>query len=153
MARQLRIEFPCAFYHVTAWGNARQDIFLDDEDRQRFLEMLTRVVSRFHLRLYAYCLMDNHFHLVVETPKANLSKAMRQLNSVYTQFFNRRHGRSATCCKVGLRRLWSIGAAICSRSADTSSSIRCVSGLFVNPIPIPGRATKLQQVSSLCRPV
>lgn len=93
MARPLRIEFSGALYHVTARGNARQDIFLDDKDRHRFLEVLGRVVSRFHLLLHAYCLMDNHFHLVVETPEANLSKAMRQLNGVYTQAFNRRHGR------------------------------------------------------------
>jgi REP element-mobilizing transposase RayT len=93
MARPLRIEFTGALYHVTARGNAQQDIFLDDEDRQRFLGVLDRVVSRFHLLLHAYCLMDNHFHLVVETPEANLSKAMRQLNGVYTQAFNRRHGR------------------------------------------------------------
>ncbi|MBH0181444.1 MAG: addiction module toxin RelE [Nitrospira sp.] len=93
MARPLRIEFPGAFYHVTARGNARQNIFLDDEDRQQFLGVLSRVVSRFHFLLHAYCLMDNHFHLVVETPEANLSKAMRQLNGVYTQAFNRRHQR------------------------------------------------------------
>lgn len=93
MARPLRLEFPGALYHVTTRGNARQAIFLDDEDRQRFLESLTRVVSRFHLLLHAYCLMDNHFHLVVETPEANLSQAMRQLNGVYTQAFNRRHDR------------------------------------------------------------
>lgn len=93
MARPLRIEFPGALYHVTTRGNARQDIFVDDEDRQRFLGGLTRVVSRFHLLVHAYCLMDNHFHLVVETPEANLSQAMRQLNGVYTQAFNRRHDR------------------------------------------------------------
>ncbi|WHZ29946.1 MAG: transposase [Nitrospira sp.] len=93
MARPLRIEFPGALYHVTTRGNARQDIFIDDEDRQRFLGVLAHVVSRFHLLLHAYCLMDNHFHLVVETPDANLSRAMRQLNGVYTQAFNRRHGR------------------------------------------------------------
>ncbi|HZP93963.1 MAG TPA: transposase [Burkholderiales bacterium] len=93
MARPLRIEFPGALYHVTARGNARQDIFLDDEDRYLLLGVLERVVDRFHLLLHAYCLMDNHFHLVLETPEANLSKAMRQLNGVYTQAFNRRHGR------------------------------------------------------------
>lgn len=93
MARPLRIEFPGALYHVTARGNARQVIFWDDEDREQFLTVLGRVVSRFHLILHAYCLMDNHFHLVVETPEGNLSKAMRQLNGVYTQAFNRRHER------------------------------------------------------------
>ena len=93
MARPLRLEYAGALYHVTARGNARQDIFLDDEDRRRFLRVLERVVSRFHLLLHAYCLMNNHFHLVVETPEANLSTAMRQLNGVYTQAFNRRHER------------------------------------------------------------
>lgn len=93
MARPLRLEFPGALYHVTARGNTQQDIFLDEEDRRRFLTVLERAVSRFHLLLHAYCLMDNHFHLVVETPEANLSKAMRQLNGVYTQAFNRRHRR------------------------------------------------------------
>ena len=93
MARPLRIEYPGALYHVTARGNARQNIFLDDEDRQSFLAVLARVVSRFHLILHAYCLMDNHFHLVVETTEGNLSQAMRQLNGVYTQAFNRRHDR------------------------------------------------------------
>ena len=93
MARPLRLEFPGALYHVTARGNARHAIVLDDQDRQRFLDVLARVVDRFHLLLHAYCLMDNHYHLLVETPEANLSKAMRQLNGVYTQAFNRRHRR------------------------------------------------------------
>lgn len=93
MARPLRLEFPGALYHVTARGNARQAIFLDDEDRHRFLAVLRQVVSRCHLVLHAYCLMENHFHLLVETPEANLSQAMRQLNGVYTQAFNRCHDR------------------------------------------------------------
>jgi putative transposase len=82
MARPLRIEFPGALYHVTARGNARQDIVLDDEDRLLFLSVLERVVSRFHLLLHAYCLMGNHYHLLLETPEGNLSKALRQLNGV-----------------------------------------------------------------------
>ncbi|MDH5669208.1 MAG: transposase [Nitrospira sp.] len=68
-------------------------MFLDAADRQRFLGVLGHVVDRFHLLLHAYCVMDNHFHLLVETPEGNLSKAMRQLNGVYTQAFNRRHER------------------------------------------------------------
>ena len=93
MSRPLRIEFPGALYHVTARGNARQDIFLDDEDRHSFLAVLERVVSRYHPLLHAYCMMGNHFHLVLETPEGNLSPIMRQLNGIYTQAFNRRHGR------------------------------------------------------------
>src|SRR4030042_35639 len=93
MARPLRIEFPGALYHVTARGNARQDIFLDDDDRLLFCSVLERVVSRFHLLLHAYCLMNNHYHLLVETPEGNLSKGMRQINGVYTQQLNRRYNR------------------------------------------------------------
>ena len=91
MARPLRIEFPGALYHVTSRGNARQRVFRDDEDRKTFLATLAWVVARFGWRCHAYCLMDNHVHLLIETPQPNLSRGMRQLNGVYTQRFNRRH--------------------------------------------------------------
>ena len=93
MARPLRIEFPGAVYHVTSRGNAGEPIVLSDADRQAFLDVLEGVVSRYHWRCHAYCLMDNHYHLLVETADANLSLGMRQLNGVYTQRFNRRHER------------------------------------------------------------
>ena len=93
MARPLRLEFPGAFYHITARGNAQGEIYLDDEDREIFLACLGEVVSRFDWRCHAYCLMDNHYHLLIETPEGNLSLGMRQLNGVYTQRFNRRHAR------------------------------------------------------------
>src|ERR687896_1982709 len=93
MARPLRIEFSGAIYHVTSRGNAREDIWLDDTDRAMFLGVLAKVISRFNWRCHAYCLMDNHYHLLIETLEPNLSKGMRQLNGVYTQRFNRRHGR------------------------------------------------------------
>lgn len=93
MARPLRIEYPGAVYHVTARGNARQAIFLDDEDRKSFLSILGSVVERFNWLCHAYCLMTNHYHLLIETPDSNLSQGMRQLNGVYTQAFNRRHDR------------------------------------------------------------
>jgi len=93
MARPLRLKFPGALYHVTARGNARDAIFLDDEDRRSFVAVLGSVIDRFGWICHAYCLMDNHYHLMVETPSANLSKGARQLNGVYTQRFNRRHRR------------------------------------------------------------
>lgn len=93
MARPLRVEFAGAVYHVTARGNAGEDIFADDTDRLKFLEVLGDVVERFDWICHAYCLMPNHYHLLVETPEGNLSRGMRQLNGVYTQAFNRRHGR------------------------------------------------------------
>jgi putative transposase len=93
MSRPLRIEFPCAIYHVTSRGNARNEIFLNDGDREDFLATLAWVVGRFRWVCHAYCLMDNHFHLLIETPEPNLSSGMRQLNGVYTQRFNRHHNR------------------------------------------------------------
>jgi len=94
MARPLRIEYEGAVYHVTSRGNARQRIFLDDADREQFLAVLAATVERFGWICHAYCLMTNHYHLLVETPEANLSRGMRHLNGVYTQAFNRRHTRT-----------------------------------------------------------
>ena len=93
VARPLRIEYDGALYHVTSRGNERKSIFKDATDRETFLSILSQVNERFHWLCHAYCLMDNHYHLVVETPDGNLSKGMRQLNGVYTQAFNRRHRR------------------------------------------------------------
>lgn len=93
MARPLRIEFSGAVYHVTSRGDGREAIYVDDVDRGDFLAVLASVVKRFNWRCHAYCLMGNHYHLLLETPEANLSDGMRQLNGVYTQRFNRRHRR------------------------------------------------------------
>lgn len=93
MARPIRIEFEGGFYHVTSRGNARQDIFADAEDYRTFLIILADGVERYRWLLHTYCLMDNHYHLLIETPQANLSRGMRQLNGVYTQKYNRRHDR------------------------------------------------------------
>lgn len=93
MARPLRIEFANGLYHVTSRGDGREDIFLEDADRELFLEVLSESVERFNWVIHAYCLMDNHYHLLIETPDGNLSQGMRQLNGVYTQRFNRRHKR------------------------------------------------------------
>ncbi|HHN66033.1 MAG TPA: addiction module toxin RelE [Nitrospirae bacterium] len=93
MARPLRIEFEGAVYHITSRGNERKDIFQDDEDRKTFLDILQKVILRYNWLCHAYCLMSNHYHLVIETPEGNLSKGMRQLNGVYTQLYNRRHNR------------------------------------------------------------
>lgn len=93
MARPIRIEYPGALYHVTARGDGRQAIFRDDGDRERFLAILAGVVALRKWVCHAYCLMGNHYHLVVETPEPNLSRGMRSLNGEYTQAFNRRHRR------------------------------------------------------------
>src|SRR5919109_1546861 len=93
MSRPLRLEFPGAVYHLTSRGNARRKIFFSDTDRTNFLDTLSQVISRFSWICHAYCLMANHYHLLIETPKPNLSLGMRQLNGLYTQSFNRRHKR------------------------------------------------------------
>lgn len=94
MARPLRIEYPGALYHVTSRGNARKKIFRDDQDKENFLDTLASVVKRYNWLCHAYCLMDNHYHLMIETPDANLSKGMRQLNGLYTQRYNKRHSKT-----------------------------------------------------------
>src|ERR1041385_5628104 len=93
MARPLRIEYPGAVYHITTRGNARRAVFKDASDRALFLDPLQRVSERYHWLCHAYCLMDNHYHLVLETLDGNLAQGMRQLNGIYTQAYNRRHRR------------------------------------------------------------
>lgn len=93
MARQLRIEYPGAVYHVMSRGNEHRRTFLDDDDRLTFLETLATVNSRYNWFVHAYCLMGNHYHVLVETPDANLSVGMQQLNGVYAQRFNAKRRR------------------------------------------------------------
>ncbi len=93
MARPIRLQFPGALYHALSRGNAKQCIFADGLDRSRFLRILERTVERYRVICHAFCLMDNHYHLLIETPEGNLSQGMQHLNSVYSQSFNRRHER------------------------------------------------------------
>ena len=92
MARPLRIEFPGAVYFITAEGNQNQNVFLDSEDGKSWIDVFDRVCERFDWTCYAFCLMGSRYLIVIETPQPNLSKGMRQLNGIYTQNFNRRHG-------------------------------------------------------------
>jgi REP element-mobilizing transposase RayT len=93
MARPLRIEFAGALYHVTARGNAQANIYDDDNDRQQFLSLLQNTVDRYDWYCHAYCLMDIHYHLLIETNTPTLSKGMKLLNGTYTQYYNRQHKR------------------------------------------------------------
>lgn len=93
MTRPLRIELAGGVFHVTARGDGREAIYLSDDDRDAWLALLGRVCERFSWRCHAWCQMTNHYHLVVETPDANLAQGMRQLNGVYTQYVNRTHDR------------------------------------------------------------
>jgi len=94
MARNIRIEYPGALYHVTTRGNAGEPVFRGDADRHCLLALLADTVERFGWLCHAYCLMGNHYHLVIETPQPNLGRGMHYLNGVYTQRFNSVHGRS-----------------------------------------------------------
>jgi len=93
MTRPLRLDHSAAIWHVTSRGNERRDIFRDERDRERFLEVLGKVIGLTKWRLHAFVLMGNHYHLLIETPEPNLSGGMQQLNGAYAQWFNRRHKR------------------------------------------------------------
>ena len=147
MARPLRIEYP-----GTARGNARMPIFEDDADRAGFLDLVEAATTRFNWRCYAYCLMDNHYHLLVETIDGNLSVGMRHINGVYTQQFNRTHHRVGhTYSRAGLNRCLSTKIPIFWSCADTSCSIpsgpewlSCLRVLYgaVN-VQLPGHVQRL----------
>lgn len=94
MARQLRIEFSGAFYHITSRGNLRERIFYDDKDRERFQDILKRTKERYGYLLHAYALMDNHYHLLIETPKTNISQIMQNINTSYTVYINKKYQRN-----------------------------------------------------------
>lgn len=93
MARPLRIEYPGAFYHVINRGNNQENIFKNDRDKEKFLEYIEKAAERFSIIIHTYCLMSNHYHLLVETPEPNLSVAMQWINVSYATYFNRKQDR------------------------------------------------------------
>jgi len=93
MARQLRIEFPGAFYHITSRGNQKNPIFFCDHDRSAFLDYCQGAHDKYGALIHCYCLMDNHYHLLLETPCGNLSQIMHFINASYSIFFNTKHSR------------------------------------------------------------
>ncbi len=93
MARPLRILYAGAFYHVTARGNEKKTIFKHDADYEKFLSYMEAVVERYGAVIHAYCLMDNHYHVVIQTPRANLSEVMKYLNGSYTTYINTKRQR------------------------------------------------------------
>ena len=94
MARPLRITYPGAFYHITSRGNERKAIFKSNTDRQKFLAYLESATERYSAVIHCYCLMDNHYHLLLETPSGNLPQIMRHINGAYTTYFNIKRDRS-----------------------------------------------------------
>jgi len=94
MSRKLRIEFEHAFYHVMARGNTRSRIFKTDKDRVKFIDYLQSLHEKFKVKIHAFCLMGNHYHLLIETPQGNLSKVMHMLNTSYTNYYNYHNKRT-----------------------------------------------------------
>ena len=94
MSRPLRIEFPGATYHVESKGGPEAEVFRDEDDKKSFLDVLTNVVARFGWLVHSYSIMRSSYRIVLEVPKGNLSRGMRQLNGVYTQIYNKKHGLS-----------------------------------------------------------
>jgi len=94
MARQLRLESPGALYHITSRGNLKEKVFFEDSDRKRFLEILRRTKERYGYLLHAYVLMDNHYHLMLETHLSNIAQIMQNINTSYTVYVNRKYDRS-----------------------------------------------------------
>jgi putative transposase len=93
MVRQLRLAFPGALYHITSRGNLRGDIFFENSDKARFLDILSRTKKRYGYLLHAYVFMDNHYHLIVETPQANIAQIMQNINTSYTIYVNTKYNR------------------------------------------------------------
>jgi putative transposase len=125
MARPLRIAFPGAFYHVLVRGNQRQDVFFDNQDRQAYLERVKRYKNELQFIFYAYALMVNHVHLLIETPTASISKIMQRINLTYTQYFNKKYE------KVGHLFQGRYKALLCDRDEYLLSLIRYI---HLNPV-------------------
>ena len=125
MARKPRIQFEGAFYHIIVRGNQRQDIFLDEEDRRTYLERLQRYRIKCGFILYAYVLMTNHVHLLIETPNDPISRIMQMINFTYTQYFNKRYG------KIGHLFQGRYKAYLCDKDSYLLSLVRY---LHKNPV-------------------
>ena len=134
MARPVRVQFENAVYHVTARGNERRPIYRDDEDRARFLETLAEACDRFALVVHAYCLMPNHYHLLPQTPRANLSEGLGWLQTTYSIRFNRRHRGSGHLFQ---------GRFKAQLVEADNYAARLITYMHLNPVRPPGKRRPL----------
>lgn len=135
MSRPLRIEYKGAYYHVMNRGARRQAIFAYDDHRMIFLALLREVVEMFHAQIHAYCLMDNHYHLLLSTPDGNLNRIMRHINGVYTQRYNRLEKTDGPLFRGRYKAIL----------VDRDAYLLCVSRyIHLNPVAA-GRVNKAQQ--------
>ena len=105
MARPLRVEYPGAYYHIMNRGNRREDIFTSNYDREKFLAYLAIITERFSINVHTYCLMNNHYHLLIETSEPNLSNAVKWLNGSYATYVIQSEKKVGICFKADLSRL------------------------------------------------
>lgn len=144
MARPIRIEFVGAFYHVSSRGDRREPIYEDDADRECFLKVLGQVAGDFNWACHAWRLMDNHYHLVAETPDGNLSKGMRQLNGVYTQSRISRPPSGSDPCLV----LPVCVASVCADLAPAEADSRAMRQPLERPLFRPQGAVDKQSTAA-----
>lgn len=128
MARQLRHHYAGGWYHITTRGMGRREIFTDDRDREHFVELLAGVVERYGVILHAYVLMENHYHLLIETPDGNASRALQWLNVSYAAWFNAKHGR---CGPLFQARFKSIPV-----DGEGSWALTCSVYIHLNPVRV-----------------
>lgn len=124
MARPLRIEYPGALYHVTSRGNEQKDVFKSRRDREQFLSYLESATERYGAVIHAWCLMNNHYHLLLETPDGNLSQIMRHINGAYTTYFNVKRSGLVICSRDGTRQFSLTPMPMSRNSPVTSISTR-----------------------------
>ena len=105
MTRPLRIQYPGAWYHIMNRGKNGESIFLEDADRITFIDLLKETASMWNMKIVAYCLMSNHYHLLIQTPDANISRCMRHINGLYTQYFNRAYKKTGLYSRGVIRLL------------------------------------------------
>ena len=131
MARDLRITFPGAFYHVTSRGNERKNVFKSKRDRQTFLEYLESATRRYDGRIHAYCMMDNHYHLLLQTPSGNLPHIMWHINGAYTTYFNVNiNFHIFLCFKLGQEKINSF-AIVLQKKVDWQVGKKCYFNFFL----------------------
>ena len=132
-------KYPGAWYHIMNRGRRGEKVFSDGKDYETFMVLLKEAAEIFNLRVSAYCLMSNHYHLLVQTPNGNLSRVMRQINGVYTQRFNRRHGEKDSCSEGAIKVFWSKKIVVflncCSISIEIQSAPKCAHRLMNIPGP------------------
>jgi len=144
MSRPWRIEFSGALYHVLSRGNEQGNVFIDDEDRNNFISLLGEISSRFDAEVFAYVLLDNHYHILLRTNRPNLSKAMQWMGVTYTRRFNNRHGRSGHLFQGRFKSLIvENNAYLVELSCSSSKSPSCRDGQTADGL-------QMEQLSCVC---